>query len=84
MRGMGTLVGVPTDRVVMALTGTVTGAGHGVDIVDPGDGALLVRIQTNFTVQNFAWAGKDYQDFWLMGNSGVARVKWNLQGQELK
>lgn len=62
----------------------VAGTGTGVDIVDPDDGALIVRIQTNFTVQNFAWAGSDYMDFWLMGKSGIARVKWNLQGQELK
>lgn len=62
----------------------VAGAGSGVDIVDPDDGALIMRIQTNFTVQNFAWTGTDYMDFWLMGNSGIARVKWNLQGQELK
>ncbi len=81
---MGSLVGDSTLTVVMVLTEIVTGAGHGVDVVDPSDGALLVRIQTNFTVQNFAWTGKDYKGFWLMGNSGVARVKWNLQGQELK
>ena len=62
----------------------VTGAGKGVDIIDPNDGALLVRIQTNFTVQNFAWTGCDYKDLWIVGNSGVARVKWELVGQELK
>jgi sugar lactone lactonase YvrE len=63
---------------------TVTGAGKGVDIIDPSDATLLVRISTNFTVQNFAWTGEDYEDLWIVGNSGVARVKWNLAGQELK
>ncbi len=62
----------------------VTGAGKGVDIVDPSDGALIVRIQTSYKVQNFACTGKDYKEFWLMGNGVVSRVKWNLQGQELK
>ena len=37
----------------------VTGAGKGVDLIDPNDGAVLVRNQTNFTVQNFAWTGAD-------------------------
>jgi hypothetical protein len=62
----------------------VTGAGKGVDVIDPNDGALLVRISTNFTVQNFAWTGANYEDLWIVGNSGVARVKWDLAGQELR
>lgn len=61
----------------------VTGAGKGVDVLDQ-DGALLVRIQTNYTVQNFAWTGRDYRTFWLIGQGGISRVEWNLQGQELK
>lgn len=43
-----------------------------------------MRIQTNFTVQNFAWTGNDYLGFWITGEGGVARVKWGLKGQELK
>jgi hypothetical protein len=74
---------VPDGLKVAANGYVVAGAGKGVDVVDP-QGTLLVRIQTNFTVQNFAWAGSDYKDFWLFGNSGVARVKWDLAGQELK
>jgi hypothetical protein len=62
----------------------VAGAGKGVDIVDPSDGTLIVRIQTNYTMQNFACTGYEYKEFWLMGNGDVSRVKWNLQGQELK
>jgi len=53
-------------------------------MVDPSDGTLIVPIQANYTVQNFAWTGSDCKEFWLMGNGGVSRVKWNLQGQELK
>lgn len=61
----------------------VTGAGRGVDVIDE-DGTLLVRVQTNFVVQNFAWTGKDLKTLWLMGNGGVAKVEWDLQGQDLK
>jgi hypothetical protein len=75
-----TKLGLPKE----SLTKLVTGAGKGVDVVDPNDGSVLVRIQTNFTVQNFAWTGADYKDLWMVGNSGVARVKWELAGQELK
>ena len=61
----------------------VTGTGKGVDVLDP-EGALLVRVQTNYTVQNFAWTGNGYRTFWLMGQGGISRVAWDLQGQELK
>lgn len=61
----------------------VTGAGEGVDVLDE-DGTLLVRVQTNFTLQNFKWTGKDLETLWLFGAGGVSKVEWNLQGQELK
>ena len=61
----------------------VTGTGKGVDVLDQ-EGALLVRIQTNYTVQNFAWTGKDYRTFWLMGQGGISKVEWDLQGQDRK
>lgn len=54
-----------------------------MDVVDPEDGTVVVRIQTNFTVQNIVWTGADFKGFWLVGNSGIARVSWELQGQEL-
>lgn len=41
------------------------------------------RIQTNYVVQNFAWVGENLTEFWLMGNGGISRVRWNLQGQDL-
>jgi hypothetical protein len=61
----------------------VTGAGKGVDVLGE-DGTLLVRVQTNFTVQNFAWTGSCFEDLGIVGNGGAARVKWNLLGQELR
>ncbi len=61
----------------------VTGTGKGVDVLDQ-QGALLVRIQTNYTVQNFAWTGGDLKTFWLMGQGGISRVEWDLQGQDLR
>ena len=57
----------------------VTGTGHGVDILDQ-DGTPLLRIQTNFTAVNMDFAGKNYDELWIVGHGGVARVKWNLQG----
>jgi hypothetical protein len=34
-------------------------------------------------VQNFAWVGDGLTEFWIMGNSGVSRVRWELKGQDL-
>jgi hypothetical protein len=65
------------------MSNAVTGAAKGVDVLDE-DGTLLVRVQTNFTVQNFAWTGSRWEDLWIVGNGGAARVKWNLPGQELR
>ena len=61
----------------------VTATGAGVDVLDPL-GTLLVRVQTNYTVQNFAWTGPKLKTLWLMGLGGMSKVEWNLQGQELK
>ena len=60
----------------------LTGSGHGVDIMDDV-GQLLIRIQTNYTVQNFAWTGKNLTTLWLMGNNGISKVEWNITGQRL-
>jgi hypothetical protein len=68
---------------VLIENGTVTDAGKGVDVLDT-DGTLLARVQTNFTAQNFSWTGSGFQDLWIVGNSGAARVKWNLPGQDLR
>lgn len=60
----------------------VTGAGKGVDILDCS-GSLVLRIQTDYVVQNFAWVGETLTEFWLMGQGGISRVKWELKGQDL-
>jgi len=73
---------VPDGLKVAANGYVLTGAGAGVDILDPL-GVLIARVQTNFTVQNFAWVGEELDEFWIMGNDGVSRVRWNLKGQDL-
>lgn len=73
---------VPDGLKVAANGMVVTGAGKGVDIMDEY-GTLVLRIQTNYTVQNFAWVGEDLKEFWLMGNGGISRVRWQLRGQNL-
>ncbi|KAK4629504.1 Lactonohydrolase oryL [Fulvia fulva] len=60
----------------------VTATGRGVDVLD-AFGSLLVRVQTNYTVQNFAWTGPDLTEFWVMGQGGISRVRWDLRGQDL-
>jgi sugar lactone lactonase YvrE len=45
---------VPDGLKVAANSMVVTGAGKGVDVLDEF-GQLIVRVQTNYTVQNFAW-----------------------------
>ncbi|KAL8676235.1 MAG: hypothetical protein Q9186_007236 [Xanthomendoza sp. 1 TL-2023] len=60
----------------------VTATGKGVDVLSE-QGDLLVRVQTNYTVQNFAWVGENLTEFWMMGRGGISRVRWALQGQEL-
>ncbi|KAI1151991.1 lactonohydrolase [Nemania diffusa] len=56
-----------------------TATGHGVDIVS-ADGEPLVRVQTNFTVINIAWAGRGLDELWAVGIGGVARIRWALKG----
>ena len=57
----------------------VTATGHGVDVLDES-GTPLLRIQTNFTAVNIAFAGVKMNELWIVGQGGVARVKWDLQG----
>lgn len=60
----------------------VTATGLGVDVIDP-EGVPILRIQTDFIVNNINWAGKGFEDLWLVGYGKVARVKWNLPGPVL-
>lgn len=58
----------------------VTTSGWGVDIFDRY-GTVILRIATNFTVNNMAFAGSDLKQLWLLGVGGIARVKMNWEGQ---
>lgn len=73
---------VPDGLKVAANGYVVTGAGFGVDVLDL-TGSLVLRIQTDYIVQNFAWVGRDMKEFWLMGQGGISRVRWELVGQTL-
>lgn len=57
----------------------ITAAGHGIDVLSD-NGIPLVRVQTNFTVVNIAWAGKMSDELWAVGVGGAARVRWALRG----
>ncbi|KAH8425700.1 SMP-30/gluconolactonase/LRE family protein [Aspergillus melleus] len=74
---------VPDGLKVAANGYILAGTGRGVDVLDPA-GQLLLTIQTNYTVQNFAWTGPELKTLWLMGNGGISKVEWELAGQELK
>ncbi|KAK6408899.1 hypothetical protein LTR95_018375 [Oleoguttula sp. CCFEE 5521] len=73
---------VPDGLKVAANGWVLTGAGKGVDVLDEY-GVLIMRVQTNYVVQNFAWVGDTLTEFWMMGNNGISRVRWALQGQDL-
>ncbi|OCL06958.1 putative gluconolactonase precursor, partial [Glonium stellatum] len=71
---------VADDGFHVAGNGYLVGAaGFGVDILSPY-GELLIRIQTEFFVNNIQFAGADYKELWLFGQGGISRVTWNLQG----
>ncbi|KAI9928522.1 hypothetical protein ASPWEDRAFT_336980 [Aspergillus wentii DTO 134E9] len=74
---------VPDGLKVAANGYIVAGTGRGVDILDPV-GQLLLTVQTNYTVQNFAWTGPELKTLWLMGQGGISKVEWDLAGQRLK
>jgi sugar lactone lactonase YvrE len=73
---------VPDGLKVAANGFVVTATGPGVDILDPY-GVLVVRIQTDFVVQNIAWVGAELTEMWLVGQGGLARVRFALAGQDL-
>ena len=74
--------GVP-DGVKVARNGhVVTATGNGLSVMDDY-GDMILRVQTTFTVNNFIWSdADDYREVWMTGQGGVARLKWNLQGQK--
>ena len=68
------------DGVKTAKNGYILlGSGHGVDVIDP-DGTPVLRINTKFMAVNIAFAGPNMDELWIVGQGGVARVRWALQG----
>jgi sugar lactone lactonase YvrE len=60
--------------------GVLVGAsGFGVDVLSPW-GELLVRIQTDFVVNNIQFAGPCLDKLWLFGAGKIGRVRWDLTG----
>ncbi|KAE8167475.1 hypothetical protein BDV40DRAFT_312741 [Aspergillus tamarii] len=74
---------VPDGLKVASNGYVITGAGHGVDILDP-TGTPLVSIQTNFTAVNMVFGGKNLDELWIVGHGAVARAKLNLTGPALE
>jgi sugar lactone lactonase YvrE len=73
---------VPDGLKVAANGWVVTATGPGVDVLDPY-GVLILRVQTDFIVQNIAWTGANLTDMYMVGEGGIARVRWALKGQDL-
>lgn len=57
----------------------VGSSGLGVDVLSPW-GELLVRIQTDFVVNNVQFVGRELDELWLFGIGKIARVRWALTG----
>ncbi|OGM42216.1 lactonohydrolase [Aspergillus bombycis] len=74
---------VPDGLKVASNGYVITGAGHGVDILDT-TGTPLVSIQTNFTAVNTVFGGKNLDELWIVGHGAVARAKLNLTGPALQ
>ncbi len=68
--------GLKVSREGLILTAT----GHGVDVIDE-TGQLLIRVQTNHSVQNVQFTGEKLDTLWMLGNKGISRVHWNITGQ---
>lgn len=43
-------------------------------------GELLLRVETNYTVNNVQFAGRDLDQLWLFGEGAISRVNWDLKG----
>ena len=67
------------DGLHVAANGYIVGAaGFGVDVLSEW-GELLVRVQTDFLVNNVQFVGRD---LWLFGQGKIARAGWGLEGLE--
>ena len=69
-----------TDGIQVTREGYIVSAmGQGVMVTDQ-EGVPLVRVQTNFTIINFAWTGRNSDELWCVGHGYVARVRFGLKG----
>ena len=67
------------DGLHVAGNGYLVGAaGFGVDVLSEF-GEELVRVQTDFVVNNLQFVGRD---LWLFGRGRIARVRWGWEGLE--
>lgn len=57
--------------------------GNRVDVLDPY-GTLLLRVVTDFQVNNFQFAGPNYGQLWIVGEGGVSMAGWELQGMAMQ
>jgi sugar lactone lactonase YvrE len=72
------------DGVKVSSEGLVlTASGQGIDIIDEV-GQLLIRVQTNHTVNNLVFTGPDLNTIWLVGGTGISRARMNITGQTLR
>lgn len=79
------VIGTVPDGLKVARNGyVVTASGNGLSVMDQY-GDIILRVQMNFVANNFVWTDKDdWTEVWVVGQGGIARVKWALQGQEAK
>lgn len=77
------VIGTVPDGLKVARNGyVVTASGNGLSVMDQY-GDMILRVQMNFTANNFIWTdAADWREVWVVGQGGVARVKWDLQGQK--
>lgn len=69
------------DGIKVAKNGyVVVTSGYAVDVFDRYR-TVIMRVVTNFTVTNMAFAGRDYKQLWVMGVGGIARVTTDWEGQ---
>jgi sugar lactone lactonase YvrE len=80
-------IGTVPDGLKAARNGlVVTASGNGLTVLTEF-GDVILRAQTNFTVNNFQWvegADKSWTEVWMVGQGGVARVSWDLQGVQAR
>jgi sugar lactone lactonase YvrE len=73
---------VPDGIKVTPAGNLYSAAGIFVDIVSP-DGDLMGKLRFPGIIANVAFAGRDYNELWIVGISGIFRVKIEESGPDL-